>query len=68
VRAAHKDDDHLTCASCHARETVAQLTPNRAFCVTCHADQAKHKPARDCSSCHFGGTPAALHRRMLGGR
>ncbi|HVX38214.1 MAG TPA: cytochrome c3 family protein [Gemmatimonadaceae bacterium] len=64
---AHKAADHLNCTACHARQTVAMLTPNRAFCVTCHADHVNHKPGRECSSCHMQSTPAELKQRILSG-
>lgn len=64
---AHKAADHLNCTACHARQTVALLTPNRAFCATCHADRANHKPGRECSSCHMQSTPAELKKKILSG-
>jgi len=67
VHDAHTGKDHLACASCHARATVALLIPDRSFCVTCHADHADHKRGRECSTCHMQSTPAELRRRILGG-
>ena len=64
---AHKAADHLNCTGCHARATIALLTPNRTFCATCHADRVNHKPGRECSSCHMQSTPAELKRRILSG-
>ena len=68
VHDAHTARDHLACASCHARATVALLTPDRSFCLTCHADHADHKRGRECSTCHMQSTPAELRRRILGGQ
>lgn len=64
---AHKAADHLNCTACHARQTVALLTPNRTFCVTCHADHKDHKPGRECSSCHMQSSPAELKKKILSG-
>jgi hypothetical protein len=66
TRVAHKAQDHFSCTSCHAKETVAALTPNRAFCVSCHAKQADHKPDRECSTCHMQGSPADIRKRIIG--
>ena len=67
VGSAHKAADHLACTRCHSRETVALLTPDRSFCVSCHADRADHKPGRECSTCHMQSTPPELRKRILGG-
>lgn len=64
--AEHTIEDHFACASCHARQTAAALLPNRAFCVSCHAKEADHKPDRECSPCHMQATPAALRTRIAG--
>jgi hypothetical protein len=68
VHDAHTAKDHLACVSCHARATVALLTPDRSFCLTCHADHVDHKRGRECSTCHMQSTPAELRRRILGGQ
>lgn len=67
VHDAHTAKDHLACTSCHARATIALLTPDRTFCLTCHADHAEHKRGRECSTCHMQSTPAELRRKILGG-
>lgn len=66
--AAHKADDHLACAQCHAVQTLRLLTPDRTFCVSCHADKAQHRPGKECSTCHMQSTPAELRQRILGPR
>ncbi len=64
VKSRHKAADHLSCSRCHAAQTVALLVPDRSFCLTCHADRAEHKPARECSTCHMQSTPTELRRRL----
>jgi hypothetical protein len=68
TRAAHKAQDHFLCASCHTKQTVTALMPDRVFCVSCHAKQADHKPDRECSTCHMQSSPADLRKRISGGR
>ncbi|HEU5261543.1 MAG TPA: hypothetical protein VFU41_09000 [Gemmatimonadales bacterium] len=51
---------HLACDACHAPETVARLLPDRAFCVTCHAEQRRHYADRECTVCHLQGAPETL--------
>ncbi len=64
--AEHTNESHLTCTRCHATETVALLTPDRSFCLSCHVDQADHKTGRECSTCHMQMSPAELRARILG--
>ena len=66
-RSAHAPpaDAHLACAACHAPATVARLVPDRSLCVACHAKQADHYPARECTVCHFGATPEAFRPRLV---
>lgn len=68
IRTAHAAADHLTCTRCHARQTVALLTPDRSFCVSCHLDRADHRTGRECSTCHMQRTPAELRQRILSDR
>ncbi|MFN8670145.1 MAG: cytochrome c3 family protein [Gemmatimonadaceae bacterium] len=63
--ADHKMDTHFKCASCHARETVARLLPDRAFCLSCHVKQATHEPGRECAPCHLHQSPTEVRRRIL---
>jgi nitrate/TMAO reductase-like tetraheme cytochrome c subunit len=54
--ATHSRALHVTgCggAGCHARESTPATTPVRSVCVACHAQQASHKPGRDCATCHL---------------
>lgn len=56
---------HVTCAACHDGGTVSRLTPNRAFCATCHAGQRRdHYEPRECTVCHFMATPEAFRSRL----
>lgn len=64
-RAEHTRNDHVRCTSCHLRETVAMLLPNRAFCVSCHVAQVDHKPEGECTTCHMQTSPGALKARIL---
>ncbi len=70
IRTAHADDlaaSHQRCDACHTASTVARFTPDRLFCATCHAEQAKdHYPSRECATCHFLESPAELRRRLTG--
>lgn len=63
--ATHTMDTHYKCASCHERETVAKLLPDRAFCLSCHVKQATHEPGRECAPCHLRLSPTDVRRRML---
>ena len=56
---------HERCNACHTPTTVAQLTPTRTFCSTCHAAKAaKHYDQKECTVCHFLTEPGT-YRRML---
>jgi len=48
-RAAH---DGCTASGCHVSATAATLAPVRAVCLSCHQDQTRHKPGRECADCH----------------
>lgn len=58
-RAAHATlpDAHVACDACHTEAVVGMLTPDRALCLTCHAEQADHQPGGECSTCHLLATP-----------
>ena len=60
---------HEGCDACHTPARIAQLTPSRPFCLTCHQpQQADHYPARECTPCHLDATPAEWRSRLVGGR
>ncbi|MCC6929726.1 MAG: cytochrome c3 family protein [Gemmatimonadaceae bacterium] len=63
--ADHKMDTHYKCVSCHVRETVARLLPDRAFCLSCHVKQVTHEPGRECAPCHLRQSPTEVRRRIL---
>lgn len=71
LRAAHAEDvaaSHRACDACHTASTVAMLTPDRSFCLTCHGDlPAPHYPQRECTTCHFLQPPATYQRHLTGG-
>jgi len=61
MRVAHAGDiatSHQACDACHTASTVAMLTPDRSFCLTCHQPQGDHYPRRECTTCHFLKPPA----------
>lgn len=70
VLAAHRNtaDVHTKCAQCHRAETVAALTPDRGFCLTCHDDRGTHFATDDraCSTCHFLRTPQEFRAVIAG--
>jgi hypothetical protein len=56
---------HQRCDACHTATTVAQLTPTRTFCSTCHAAKAaNHYPQQECSTCHFLTDPGAYRSKL----
>lgn len=59
---------HESCDACHAPATVARLTPDRALCVLCHAEQREHYRARECTTCHFLASPEAYRAHLMRGR
>jgi len=64
--ASHTAADHLVCTQCHARETLALLTGDRTFCVSCHVDRRNHQPSRECAPCHMQMSPTEVQARILG--
>ncbi|HXL34041.1 MAG TPA: hypothetical protein VN953_03920 [Gemmatimonadales bacterium] len=67
AREAHAPPEHghLACDACHAAEIVTRLVPDRALCVTCHAEQRDHYASRECAVCHFQATPEAVKRLLV---
>lgn len=68
---AHRtlDAAHQRCDACHTASTVAELTPTRSFCSTCHATKAKgHYDQKECSVCHFLADPATYKSRLISAR
>ncbi len=63
--AAHSRDAHVGCDACHKSTTIAQLTPNRQFCLSCHTKQGDHQPQQECTTCHFLQTPAEYRSHLL---
>lgn len=58
---------HQACDACHTPANIAQLTPSRPFCLTCHQPQANHYATQECTPCHLGATPAEWRARLIGG-
>lgn len=58
---------HEGCSACHTPGRIADLTPSRPFCLTCHQPQAEHFPAQDCTPCHLDATPAEWKQRLTVG-
>jgi len=55
-RETHTRAVHATgCAAsgCHERERGVAVSPVRATCLACHAEQRDHKPNRECAPCHL---------------
>jgi hypothetical protein len=49
---------HESCDACHTPARIAELTPARTFCLTCHQPKVKdHYSDRECSSCHLSASP-----------
>jgi nitrate/TMAO reductase-like tetraheme cytochrome c subunit len=65
--AAHAPPErgHVACDACHAPATVARLVPDRAFCVTCHAEQSGHYAAQECTVCHFQAAPETARALLV---
>ena len=67
AKAAHPSPGaaHQRCDACHTGTTVAQLTPTRTFCATCHAPKAtNHFDQKQCTTCHFLVEPGAYRARL----
>lgn len=56
---------HQACDACHTERVVAELTPTRQLCLTCHRPQDTHYPAKECTVCHFQATPSAYRAHLL---
>ena len=70
LRTAHRRNvsaSHQACDACHTATTVALLTPDRSFCLTCHQRQQDHYVRGQCSTCHFLKAPAEFRSQLLGG-
>ena len=60
---------HQRCDACHTAATIAELTPTRSFCSTCHTAKAKgHYEQKECSVCHFLAEPGVYRSRLLTSR
>ena len=58
-------DAHAGCAECHAQSTVTKLSPQRTFCLTCHASTVDHYAPKECSQCHLLSSPEAYQAHLL---
>ena len=70
-KAAHRtlEAAHQRCDACHTPTTIAELTPTRSFCSTCHAAKAKgHYDQKECSVCHFLAEPGVYRSRLITSR
>lgn len=66
-KAAHASLEvaHQRCDACHTATTVAQLTPTRTFCSTCHATKAAdHYAPKECTTCHFLSEPGSYRGKL----
>lgn len=68
VKGAHAQqrDAHVACGTCHDSATIAALTPDRGFCLTCHTAQSAHYATSDpaCTSCHFLSEPEQFRAQL----
>jgi len=67
-KAAHRtlEAAHQRCDACHTATTIAELTPTRSFCSTCHAAKSKgHYEQKECSVCHFLAEPGVYRSKLL---
>ena len=65
---AHRTPEaaHQRCDACHTATTIAELTPTRSFCSTCHTAKAKgHYDQKECSVCHFLAEPGVYRSRLV---
>ena len=56
ARDTHKREVHATgcgTSGCHERERGVAVSPVRATCLLCHAEQKDHKVNRECAPCHL---------------
>lgn len=66
TKTLHDRSAHDGCAgsTCHTNAAVLALPTSRTTCLVCHADQATHKPKRECAECHaVTWTPVARSTR-----
>ena len=69
LRTAHAKNpaaSHRACDACHTAATVALLTPDRSFCLTCHQRRGDHYTQGQCTTCHFLKPPAEYRSHLLG--
>jgi hypothetical protein len=63
---AARPDTHAGCGKCHDQSTVAELMPNRSFCLTCHSSSVDNYAPKECSQCHFLASPEAYRAHLAG--
>lgn len=58
---AHGIAVHSGCggSDCHDAMPVQTTARTRQFCLTCHPEQAPHRPAGNCIDCHLLPSPSA---------
>ena len=56
---------HEGCDACHRSTTVQALMPDRGFCLTCHSAADDHYAPRQCTECHFLGSPDGYRSHLL---
>ncbi|MFZ5624728.1 MAG: hypothetical protein ACOY71_09915 [Gemmatimonadota bacterium] len=63
---AHERTAHVACDACHTPARIRQLTPNRQFCLTCHASQdVDHYAPESCTVCHLQATPEEWQTHLM---
>jgi hypothetical protein len=56
-------DAHQNCGACHTPGRVAELTPTRSLCLTCHTGQ-DHFSRKQCTACHFQASPEVFQAHL----
>jgi hypothetical protein len=62
---AHTRESHVECTSCHAKEIVARLVPDRSFCLGCHPATVDHYAEKECTVCHLLQSPDEFRPRLM---
>lgn len=63
ARDTHTRAMHITgcgTSGCHERERGTAVSPVRATCLACHAEQRDHKANRECAPCHLSAWSGAV--------
>ncbi len=56
---------HGGCTECHEEGTIAQLVPERTYCLVCHEDDVDHYPEKMCVVCHLQNEPGEYRQELM---